>query len=85
MKPLQHPYATATLLSLRFYAAPARAVSGDRGLQVAVEDNAFVSWWRPFWRERLRILCGAPIRVLVNYSDGGPLRVDIGSSWGNAG
>jgi len=85
MKPLRHPYATATLLSLRFEAAPAHAVSGDHGPPVVVEDNAFVSWWQPVWRERLRILGGAPVRVFVNYSDAGPLRVDTASGWGSAG
>ena len=82
MRCLQHPYARARLTSLRFESAPAVTEPAASRPPIVVEDNAFVSWWQPLWRERLRILCGAPVRVLVNYSLHGPLHLDTKSRWG---
>lgn len=88
MRPYRHPYATSRLLSLRFEAATRdgeEPIPHVGHLPITVEDNAFVSWWQPELLERIRIVCGAPVRVLVNYSNGEPLRVDTGSGWGTTG
>jgi hypothetical protein len=52
------------------------------GLPIAVEDGAFMSWWKPTWIERIRIAFGAPVRVQVNYSLYGPLHLDTETRWG---
>ena len=84
MRCLGHPYARARLISLRFEAAP-NVMPAEAGYPpIAVEDGAFVSWWRPTWRERLQILCGVPVRVLVNYALYGPLHLDARSGWGHS-
>jgi hypothetical protein len=49
----------------------------DRG-----RGQAFMSWWKPSWLERIRLLRGAPVRVKVNYSLHGPLHLDTESTWG---
>lgn len=86
MKPISnHPSATAKLMTVRFEAGPLegnQAVTQTNCPPIAVEDGAFMSWWRPSWRERLRLLCGAPVRVMVNYSLHGPLHLDTESAWG---
>jgi hypothetical protein len=41
-----------------------------------------MSWWKPGWWERVRVLFGAPVRVLVNYSAHGPLHLDTEPNWG---
>jgi hypothetical protein len=43
--------------------------------EIMLDGGAFISWWRPSLWERLRLLCGSSVRVMINYSDG-PLRVD---------
>jgi hypothetical protein len=85
MTPFRHPYATSRLVSLSFETMASdsdKYVGGPNRPPITVEDNAFVSWWKPICRERLRILCGAPVRVLVNYSLHGPLHLDTQSGWG---
>ena len=83
MRPLRHPYAKARLVSVRFEAVPDDETVGDIDkLPITVEDNAFVCWWKPIWPERIKILCGCPVRVLVNYSSHGPLYLDVSLGWG---
>lgn len=87
MRPLKHPYAAARLVSLQFEAA---ALDGQNAGQkeattITIEDNAFVSWWKPTWPERVRMLIGVPVRVVVNSSLDGPLNLDTGSGWGTSG
>lgn len=87
MRPYRHPFATSQLLSLHFEAKPQDSEEPPVRLghgPITVEDNAFVSWWQPTLRERIRILCGASIRVLVNYSLHGPLYLDTESGWGTS-
>jgi hypothetical protein len=67
---------------MHFEAAPAATGATSNNPAIAVEDGAFVSWWQPTCQERIRILCGLPVRVLVNYSLYGPLHVDTQSGWG---
>lgn len=85
MRPLARAFTTAVLEQLRFEALPSpddRPFAATDRPPIAIEDNAFASWWQPTWLERLRILCGAPVRVLVNYSLHGPLDLDTQSRWG---
>jgi hypothetical protein len=85
MRPFRHPYAKARLVSVRFEAAPDDETVGDIDKPpITVEDNAFVSWWKPVWWERIMILCGVPVRVLVNSSSHGPLYLDVSLVWGNS-
>jgi hypothetical protein len=85
MRPFRHPYAKARLVSVRFDAMPDDEIVADADKPpITVEDNAFVSWWKPIWRERIKILCGVPVRVLVNYSSHGPLYLDVSLGWGNS-
>jgi hypothetical protein len=85
MRPFRHPYAKARLLSVRFDAISDDEILADADkLPITVEDNAFVSWWEPIWRERIMILCGVPVRVLVNSSSHGPLYLDVSLSWGSS-
>ena len=51
--------------------------------EVMLDGGAFMSWWRPSLWERLRLLCGANVRVMINYSDG-PLRVDTEPTAGDS-
>jgi hypothetical protein len=44
--------------------------------EIMPDSGAFMCWWRPSLWERIRLLCGANVRVMVNYSDHGPLNVD---------
>jgi hypothetical protein len=61
-------------------------VDGDKEVvrypEIIVDGGAFMSSWKPGWRERIRLLIGAPVRVLVNYSAYGPLYLDTESDWG---
>ena len=85
MRPIARDFTTATLESLRFEALPSpddRRCAAMIRPPIAIEDGAFASWWQPTWMERFRILCGAPVRVLVNYSLHGPLDLDTQSRWG---
>jgi hypothetical protein len=85
MRPLRRQSTTATLESLSFKALPLPGdcpAAGPARPPIAIEDNAFSSWWQPTWRERVRLLLGAPVRVLVNYSLHGPLDLDTQSRWG---
>jgi hypothetical protein len=50
--------------------------------EIMPQGEAFMSWWRPSLWERVRLLCGANVRVMVNYSDHGPLNVDTMGEWG---
>lgn len=85
MRPFRHPYAKARLVSVRFDAMADDEIVADADkLPIAVEDNAFVSWWKPIWQERIKILCGGPVRVLVNCSSHGPLYLDVSLSWGSS-
>src|SRR4051794_34538413 len=71
MKPISRDDAMSRLVSLRFEATPCdgdQVVARGSSPPIVVEDNAFMSWWKPDWLERFRIMCGAPVRVLVNYS-----------------
>jgi hypothetical protein len=85
MRPTGWHYAPARLISLHFESA---ACDGERPISyanyppIAVEDGAFMSWWKPSWLERIRLLCGASVRVKVNYSLHGPLHLDTESTWG---
>jgi hypothetical protein len=87
MRPYRHSFATSRLLSLRFEATPRDGEGATLFMSrppITVEDNAFVSWWRPDVYERIRILHGAPVRVLVNYSLHGPLYLDTELGWGTS-
>ena len=85
MTPFKHPYSTACLLSLRFEArADDEVIANADNVPIAVEDDGFSSWWKPIWRERIGILCGKPVRVLVNCSLYGPLHLDTHSRWGSS-
>jgi hypothetical protein len=85
MRPFRHPYAEARLVSVRFEAMLNDEIITDADKPpITVEDNAFVSWWKPIWRERIKILCGGPVRVLVNYSSHGPLYLDVSLGWGSS-
>jgi hypothetical protein len=85
MRPFRHPYAKARLVSVRFEAVPYDETARDMdNPPITVEDNAFVSWWKPIWCERIKILCGVPVRVLVNSSSHGPLYLDVSLSWGSS-
>jgi len=85
MRPFRHPYAEARLVSVSFETITDDAMVADSDkLPITVEDNAFVSWWKPIWRERIMILCGVPVRVLVNYSSHGPLYLDVSLGWGSS-
>lgn len=85
MKPLRRSYSKAYLMSLQFDArADDEVVARGDNPPITIEDNAFVSWWKPAWSERIRILCGKPVRVLVNYSPYGPLHLDTQSGWGSS-
>jgi hypothetical protein len=53
-------------------------------IPIVVEDEAFISMWRPSLRDRLNVALGAPVRVLVNYSVHGPLHVDTERGWGTS-
>lgn len=50
--------------------------------EIMLDGGAFMSWWKPSLWERVRIICGANVRVMVNYSDHGPLNLDTMSEWG---
>lgn len=82
MRSYRHPYAASRLLSVQFEAATCDSSEEMDCPLIAVEDNAFLSWWRPTVHERFQILGGAPVRVLVNYSLHGPLYLDTDSGWG---
>jgi hypothetical protein len=85
MRPIIHPSATARLISLQFESTPCedgQPITYRSGPPIAVEDGAFMSWWKPSWPERIRLLCGVPVRVKVNYSLHGPLHLDTESTWG---
>jgi hypothetical protein len=85
VRPLRHPYAKARLVSVRFEVLPDDEIAADADKPlITVEDNAFISWWKPTWSERIKILCGCPVRVLVNYSSHGPLYLDVSLSWGSS-
>jgi hypothetical protein len=49
---------------------------------VLIDGAAFMCWWKPSVFERLRLLFGASVRVMVNYSDA-PLAVDTMPEWGS--
>jgi hypothetical protein len=85
MRPLNHPSAAARLISLQFESAPCdddQPITHSSGPPIAVEDGAFMSWWKPSWSERIRLLCGTSVRVTVNYSLYGPLHLEAESTWG---
>jgi hypothetical protein len=50
--------------------------------EIMSEGGAFMSWWKPSPWERIRLLCGANVRVMVNYGDHGPLNLDTMGEWG---
>jgi hypothetical protein len=85
MTPISRRYTPARLIAMNFESAPR---NGDppsacpSAPPIVVEDGAFMSWWKPGWLERIKLLCGAPVRVKVNYSLYGPLHLDTESTWG---
>jgi hypothetical protein len=85
MRPIRIDDADVCLTSIRFEALSrdgSQPITCWSGPPITVEDGAFMSWWKPTWIERLRIMCGAPVRVLVNYSLYGSLHLDTESRWG---
>jgi hypothetical protein len=84
MKPIASGEAHGRLLSITFAAGSIWEHPTAPDIPVAVEDEALVSMWRPSLRERLRLVLGAPVRVLVNYSAHGPLHVDAEAGWGTS-
>jgi hypothetical protein len=76
MKPLRTGEAGAWLEKLELTMRAADGAGASAAIPVAAEGNACTAMWRPSWRERLRVVLGAPIRVLINYSLHGPLHVD---------
>jgi hypothetical protein len=50
--------------------------------EIMPDGGAFMSWWKPSPWERIRLLCGANVRVMVNYGDHGPLNLDTMGEWG---
>jgi len=85
MRPVSHPYATERLTSLRFEAAPCEndePITRRSGPPIAIEDGAGIVFWQPSLRERLRIFCGAPVRMMLGYSLA-PVLLDTESVWGN--
>jgi hypothetical protein len=54
----------------------ARAKGPCVGLPVAMDDGNFYSYWRATWRERLAILFGTPIRLIVAGQAHPPVTLD---------
>jgi hypothetical protein len=84
VRPIAGIYADDILTSIRFESRPVKSYSGPHLPVVAVEDHSFMSWWKPNWRERLRLLLGGRVRVMVNYSTHGPLHLDTEGGWGDS-
>jgi hypothetical protein len=84
MTPLARQSTQDTLGSIKFTTVDDAQRNGQPSLPpIVVEGDAFMSWWRPNWRERIKLLFGGPVRVVVNYSLHGPLAVDTEAKWGD--
>lgn len=73
MDAIRHPLATVNL------SAPP---GWDReepctGLWVNRTDGIFYSWWRPSWRERLRLLFGGDVRLAIVASGHPPVALEV--------
>jgi hypothetical protein len=82
MKPIAFGETNYRLLNITFAAREIGEQDTPYNIPIVVEDQAFVSMWLPSLRERLRLVLGAPVRVLVSYSVHGPLHVDAECGWG---
>jgi hypothetical protein len=82
MKPIALGEVNSRLVSITFAADGICEQHTGPDIPIVVEDEAFVSMWRPSLRDRLRLALGAPVRVLMNYSLHGPLHVDTECGWG---
>lgn len=51
--------------------------SSDQKLE---DETSFMTYWKPSWRDVVRMVFGGRIRVSVNYSMGGPLDLDVVSA-----
>lgn len=47
-------------------------------LYVAYDDDSrFYSYWKPTWRERIRVLYGFPVRLCVHSNGHPPVALDV--------
>ena len=82
MRPLKFPEADSSLSSISFTLI--ERVEQNSVVPIAVERASFIAMWSPTIRERARLLFGAPVRVLVNYSTHGPMHLDTERRWGDS-
>jgi hypothetical protein len=80
----RYPEAAAYLDQVSFRSLPLAPSAYKPEIFVELEGGSFMSWWNPGWWERIRLLFGAPVRVLVNYCDRGPLHLDTEPDWGDS-
>jgi hypothetical protein len=76
MRPIPGSYSDGKLDSLSFTVVPEHQYATARRPYITRGDGvgAFMSWWKPTWLERVRLLFGAPVRVQVGYCSHGPVR-----------
>jgi hypothetical protein len=84
MKPIAFGEVNRCLSNITFAARGVGEQDTAPNIPIVIEDQAFVSMWRPSLRDRLKVALGAPVRVLVNYSVHGPLHVDTERVWGTS-
>jgi hypothetical protein len=74
MKPIRTDATTALLGAPRGWDEPRHGEC--QVLPVVEADGVFYSYWRPTWRERLRVLFGRPVRLCVVANGMPPVAVD---------
>jgi hypothetical protein len=75
MKPFKHPWTNLELGKPRDW--DEKRFGPCESLPVVKGDGIFFSYWKPTWRERVRLAFGANVRLCISGSSHPPVMLDI--------